>query len=325
MNGRVVFMDAKNIAVHRGNCIYILDAANHSQLDSFEISPRMNSWRYSEFWQRLLRYGVSSYHLIDGMGFLVSDKTIMFRELGESAKIIAPVVGSRPLVTCTDGESLIYGEYGANFAREPMSIRSISRDGYVSVLQTFQGIRHIHAVKFLSKGRLLVTTGDSDSESKLLELSTITGSVVTIGGGDQTWRIVEPVVVNDDLYYATDIPDKTNFLMKLSLVSGAREKLLRLDGPVFYLKHCLGRLIFGTVSEPSKSATNQAALYQFSISTGLHSKINFIKDKMPSKQFQYGQVLLPDFGADFSGVGFWYYPRAVFGGGKSYYSQFIEN
>ena len=116
----------------------------------------------------------------------------------------------------------------------------------------------------------MVTTGDEDNESKLLMISPKNGLIQELAGGDQTWRMVEPVILDEHIYYASDSPDTKNYLYKFSVKEGTRETLAEIAGPVFYLRKVSRSLIFSSVAEPSRSTKvkNKAVIYKYNIDTG---------------------------------------------------------
>jgi hypothetical protein len=147
----------------------------------------------------------------------------------------------------------------------------------------------------------------------LLKLDILTGNVETLGFGDQTWRLVQPVVTNDDIWYCTDSPDSQNFLYKLDLNSGCREKMLEVDGPVFYMRQVSNFLIFATVAEPSKTQKNYCSLYVYQRDKHKLRSLRFSEDLLSPRLFQYSQILFPEIGCTYSGDEMYFYPRGLAG------------
>ena len=55
-----------------------------------------------------------------------------------------------------------------------------------------------------------------------------------MGKGGQEWRATSLLFAGGYIYWGMDSPLEPSFIMRLSLASGAAEKLQEVDGPVYY-------------------------------------------------------------------------------------------
>ena len=320
MKGQVVHVDNSSITIHEYGKVTKYNHSLSNILDEFYLVDNFKRYfKYHEYTQRLMRYGISSYHIKKGEGFLIADKKVMYREKEKSPKVLTFVKGSRPLVTCVKDDVLFYGEYISNPNRRSISIFSVDKQGNTNTVCIIEGIRHIHAIIPYSN-HFLVTTGDMDNECKLIMVNSNTGLTKELVGGNQTWRMVEPIIIDDSLFYASDSPDTKNYLYKYSIQDGVRKTLVEIAGPVFYMRRINRTLIFSSVAEPSKlsKVKNRAVLYKYDIDSSKLESFNFKKDILPSYLFQYGQILFPTIDENFTSKEIWYYPRGLYQGGRSH-------
>ncbi len=323
---RVIYFDEDHIITHEGLWLTVRERSSKTLLEKFRVSRYRDFWKYFELAQRILRTGFSSYHQDEDSFGCIFDKKIMLEQRDFLVGGVR-VPGSRPLVTSYRNGSLLFGEYSSNKARHSMSVYSASREKVLTKLLELKHIRHIHSITHLSHSEFLVATGDLDRECSMLKLDIMTGKFETLGSGDQTWRLVQPVVTNNEVWYCTDSPDSQNFLYKLDLDSGRREKMLELDGPVFYMRQVSNFLIFSTVAEPSKTQKNYCSLNVYQRDNHSLGNLRFCEDLLSPRFFQYSQLLFPEIGCEYSGDEMYFYPRGVVGKRGTFrfsLAQFVE-
>lgn len=138
--------------------------------------------------------------------------------------------------------NLYFGEY---LVERPASIRIFrgSEDGKCwDVCYKFPSgqIRHVHGI-FADpfRERLWICTGDNDRESGLYYTDDDFRSIHLYGGGDQSWRMVSLLITRDYLIWGSDAgqdapADCKNFIYRLDLRTGKRERLCCIDKPAYY-------------------------------------------------------------------------------------------
>jgi hypothetical protein len=216
---------------------------------------------------------------------------------GRLAPEAAPIIGSRPLAVCSDSEGVIYyGEYRSNKERSPVHIMA-SKDGGQSwyPVHRFEHVRHIHGVfRDPFTGWLWVTTGDRDSESGIWLTRDRFRSLEKILGGDQQTRVVQLLFSPTHVYFGSDTELEPNHIYRLKKATGKIKRLQKVDGSVFWGCTVGKAIFFSTVVEPSRVNRNPRACIWGSLD-GLRWQCvaTFMKDRLPGKLFQYGQVFFP--------------------------------
>lgn len=203
--------------------------------------------------------------------------------------------GNRPLVIEKYRDGIVYGEYANNKIRNKMAIVHLDKSGCEHILRFITGIRHIHSItKIDQTNKFIVTTGDEDDESKIMIFADDFQNYKIIAEGSQRFRVVQPIVRENFLYFGSDIPNKQNHIYKIDLLSGASEELAEIPGPVFYGIKKNNIIFFSTVNEPSQVNDQKFCyLLQIGLDDIVHKKAAFQKDIIPMRLGQYGQILFP--------------------------------
>ncbi len=158
-----------------------------------------------------------------------------------------------------DTGHLYFGEY---IIHRPASIKIVrGRDDGRTWEICYQfprgGIRHVHGIYYDQyRARLWICTGDNNSESGLYYTDDDFKTVQLYGGGDQSWRMVSLLITEDNLIWGTDAGQDApgnikNYIYKLNVKSGQREKLCCIDKPAYYSTFLRdGSMCIATTFEP---------------------------------------------------------------------------
>lgn len=111
-------------------------------------------------------------------------------------------------VAVDDDDRVYFGDYRADDRPHEVRVYRGTADGAEwEVCHAFPSgeVFHVHSVDWDPyEGRLLVSTGDDDQESWLLELDPECDGVTPIGGGNQRWRMIAPLFTADALVWGND-------------------------------------------------------------------------------------------------------------------------
>jgi hypothetical protein len=252
--------------------------------------------------RRLLRLGVHACAVMPGGSLvLVVRKRIWSYNAvtGSLAEVFTIPRGSRPLVLCQTEDNLLYfGEYWSNPDREAVNIYAATYPqlDFKPVYCFPPGVvRHVHGVFADPYAHALwVTTGDLGREAAIWrsddQLATLTPVLI---GGQQS-RAVGLLFTASHVYFGTDTPSEQNYVYRFDRMTGAMERLVAVQGSVFYGCKVGETLVFATVVEPSKiNNTSQAFLWASRDGINWSCLRGYHKDRWPLKLFQYGQILFP--------------------------------
>ena len=149
---------------------------------------------------------------------------------------------------------VFYGEYHDNCDRTEIHLWKGTDDGGSwSIVHTFpdNSIRHIHAVQYDKfEDKLWVTTGDEDSECRIMYSEDDGNTFETIGHGAQEWRAVSLLFTEKHIYWGMDCPYRQNYVFRWNRRTGVKEAVAKIDGPAFYsTKLEGGTLVLATAVE----------------------------------------------------------------------------
>jgi len=190
---------------------------------------------------RGLRLGIRSLKKLNSRTILAIANRKIFRLKEDQVKIVHSFKnGFGPLREgwCEDDKGDCYlGEYLLNNRRKsPVNLfKSIDDGRSWEIIHSFTNIRHIHCVQYdpFSK-RSWLGTGDEDQESSI-SFSEDEGKTWTqIGSGDQMFRAVSLLFTEDHVYWGSDTQTIQNYLYRYVRKSGEIERIVAVDGPVFY-------------------------------------------------------------------------------------------
>lgn len=289
-----------------GNTLYLARGAKILQSSDCGTSWKVWASLPVGFWQRLamqfpfllrlLRLGIHHLTFCGEKGVVIANKASYLIEKGR-VHPLGPVKGSRPMVICSTGDAVYYGEYRSNPERSPVHIYRLdtASHSWTSVWR-FEGVRHVHGVFYDSYDKALwVTTGDDNNEASIWRSDDQFQTLQKVVGGTQQLRAVQLLFSYNYIYFGSDTPDEPNFLYRMDRSGKHIERLQAVNGSVFY--GCIvGRsLFFSTAVEPSTVNTSRSAEVWRS-DDGVHwfKIFDFKKDSLSMKYFQYGQVLFPN-------------------------------
>jgi len=219
---------------------------NDSTWEKYLRIGDLNILNYSDLYNRALRHGVRNFYKISHeIDAVVIRKKIVFYRKGELLSRLTIDRGSKPLRNgiAFYSDKIVYGEYFNNGGyltdkeRAPVNLYMYDfLNDKLSVLYTFNNIRHIHFVQPSVRDNtiLYVGTGDLDSESAIFKFDLKTGNIERIGGGSQIWRAVSIIQNGDYIIWGMDSPDEEAYIMRYNLKNSILEKLEKLPGPAYY-------------------------------------------------------------------------------------------
>lgn len=205
-------------------------------------------------------------------------------------------VGHGPLFIARDSDgSLLWADYIAKRTHHSTMVRRSTDDGrtWDEVFRFApKDIRHVHGAFWDHVTRKIwLTTGDSGHE---IGLWTLEGNRPRlVAGGEDRFRIVQPLFTEHYVVFGSDVPDSQNNLYALDRASGEIRTLFPVRAPVFFACRAGGWLAFSTVVEPAHPERH-AAVYLGSADTLQFAEVLLLaKDRWDGKLFQYGQVYCP--------------------------------
>lgn len=232
------------------------------------------------------------------------------------------IQGSQPLhITSLDG-TVYYGQYIRRSEKPPIKLLK-SNPPYKKweTVRVFDDIRHIHGVfKDPFTQTLWITTGDDDSESKIMQLSGKSYQTEFVLEGSQMNRTVTLLFDEDYIYYGTDSPRQKNYICRFKRYNTDIEKLQETGGSVFYGTKVKDQLFFSTAWEPSKvNKSNNIDLWSSTNGMDWDKLLSLKKDWFHNKLFRYGMIFFPSGPSD--GKHVWFSTMATIDDQKIYYKK----
>ena len=253
--------------------------------------------------ERLLRLGLS--HLAfstSGANLAILNKRVFWKPSEERVwKEIGSLTHvSRPLrfgVCSLDNGQFLIGEYFSNPHRKEVSLWQVLVNGSMEVVYKFPNhtIQHIHAVQedpFTNQ--IWVTTGDNDSECKVLTSADGCITFSLIGQGDQSWRTTCMLFSEDAVLWGMDSPGEPSFIIRWDRSSKEREFVTELPGPIWHgTSNADGWYTFSTAVEPGYLKEPQAYLWTSPNGFDFYKVAAYDKDFWPWTFFQFGLIYFP--------------------------------
>ena len=190
---------------------------------------------------RAMRLGIRGLRkLKSGTVLVIADRKIFRLRNGEIRVVYSLQRGIGPLREgwCEDDNGNSYlGEYFLNNKRDARVRLLKSEDDGQSwkTIYSFQNIRHIHCVQYDAFSESIwLGTGDRDEESSISFSQDKGGTWTKAGSGDQMFRAVSLLFTQDHVYWGSDAPTRQNYIYRYDRKSGEIERLVAVDGPVYY-------------------------------------------------------------------------------------------
>lgn len=272
--------------------------ASWAPVCSLPIPALQRVWASSPLVRRALRAGI--HHVVE-----VSERLIVFassriyvfnRHAGFFNPTPSLIEGSRPLAVCDSNGTLYYGQYCGNPDRNPVHIlRSTDGGSTWSSACVLPDVRHIHGVFHDPvENALWVTTGDENAESRILMSRDGLRTFTVVAAGTQQTRAVQLLFTDEHVYFGSDSPRERNHIYRIRRSDRSITRLVEVDGSVFYGSASSLGLFFSTACEPSRvNSERSATLWHSPDGEHWSAVMSFRKDLLPSKLFQYGQILFP--------------------------------
>jgi hypothetical protein len=141
---------------------------------------------------------------------------------------------------------------------------------------------------------LWIFTGDYGHECRIIRAALDFSTVDEVLCCNQQARAVAAVVVEDGLYFASDTPLEQNYIYFLGRTGTVEKLALIPSSSIQGCKNAAG-MFFSTMVEPSAVNRTEAVRVRGSANgLGWRSLIEWRKDRLPSKFFQYGNAFFPD-------------------------------
>ena len=229
---------------------------------------------------------------------------------------------SMPLnITKGNGDFIIlWGQYGNNKERSPVSIYGLTKQRKIRVVYTFAKgqIRHIHNIVSNKNKGYLIFTGDNDAYAGIYRADRLFNSVIPVLIGEQQARSVAGFWTKDGILYATDSVTEENhiYLLRRSEAfsinrqnqdNWEKREICRINGSCIYATEFAGGYLFSTCVESPETLSDSWRSYisckrgsgilsdnveMVYINRKYEYKVitSFKKDRLPYKLFQYGAI-----------------------------------
>ena len=212
---------------------------------------------------------------------------------------------------CSDGNNVIWGDYGSNYHRNEVNVYRCNQEERLSIVHTFKPgeVRHVHNIIWdKSIEKFWILTGDTDNESAMYHADKEWEGIEKFVGGSQKYRAVAAFSYKEGLIYATDAVEQQNYLYYISRKTNDVERLCEINGSCIYGGENLENYFFSTVVEPTEKSAHPKYLYtlgkgikdwnvnvlKVSKADGSISVVMKLKkDLWPMRYFKYGCVVFP--------------------------------
>lgn len=226
---------------------------------------------------------------------------------------------SHPLNFCSlkrYGKKMVFwGDYGDNFALEPVNIYCM-RDGHdPEVVYTFRKgmVMHVHNIIYDKwRDRLFIFTGDFGEDVGIYVASVDFKEIKPYAVGTEKYRAVQGLVTGQGLYWATDAVMSDNYVYFIDFETFEIRSVAAVNGSVIYGMEVNNGMLISTTVEPYPSSSSVLRTWlDTRLGPGIKSKeviVNFVsadgvvterarfeKDTWIMRLFQYGQVIFPHY------------------------------
>ena len=169
-------------------------------------------------------------------------------------------------------DAIYFGEYVIDRPKEVRICRGLNDGRTWDVCYKFSigRIRHIHSiVPDNYRKRIWICTGDNNYESGLFYTDDQFNSVHLFKGGDQSWRMVSLIPLENSIIWGSDAgqdapEDATNFIYMWDFKENKKKQLCCIDNPAYYsIKLADGSMAISTTYEPliKKKSKSEAVIW----------------------------------------------------------------
>ena len=212
-----------------------------SKVTDIKVQPMMKMLGNSRIISRAFRLGIRTLRKLKNDAILVNANGKVLRLANERVEVVYSFEkGVGPLRDgwCEDEKGNIYiGEYFLNDTRKSAVKLLKSEDGGRSfqVIRSMKGVRHIHCVQYDPyEKKIWMGTGDRDEECSIQFSEDEGESWVDIGSGNQMFRTMSLLFMEDYVYWGTDTPARQSYIYRYMRRKGSISQLVPLNGPVYY-------------------------------------------------------------------------------------------
>ena len=247
---------------------------------------------------RLLRNGISSIIQLFGNKVLICCDREMFLsnlDLDNFEKVNVPIRFFQLLDNniCKTDKFVYYGEYFPNSTRDKVNIY-FTKDGLDwELIYSFpkKTIRHIHLLQYdRFSDRIWFSTGDLGEECIMGNANYDFSDIETVGENDQKWRCVEMLFDKDYIYWGSEDPNGTNWLLSFDRKNHMLKKLMEVYTPVYNLKKLTNGYILITANERGEWDKRAHIWCASDIEKKWQDCISFEKDRYPCV-FGFGRLV----------------------------------
>jgi hypothetical protein len=297
----VEWIEAGRVFLARANELYVADSL-HGMRRHVATVP-VPAWKSAAARSRLaaralrfLFYNVLP--LEDGELFVTFGRTVAFVRDGIVTLpdgLLRPTRVLRGACAWWRG-AVYFGEYLDNAERHEVPVyRSSPSSRSVEVAYRLPRgtARHVHGVYAdpFDPAALWITVGDAGAEPRIMVTRDGFRTVNVLGGGDESWRAVSLQFTADAIFYGTDAEFVQNVIYRVDRKSGQRDRIVDIEGPVYYSTAAAGRLFFGVTAELCASQQGRfAALWCIDESQGAKRIATFEKDRWSVPFFLPGTI-----------------------------------
>lgn len=208
----------------------------------------------------------------------------------------APVNGSRPLYPMVADNWLAYGDYRTGSPGPQIGISTTKDNGKTwRRARTIPNIRHIHGIfGDQYSDHLWISTGDSDTESAILQTDSTFSNLRPVIEGSQIARTVFIAPCKDFLIFGTDSPFIKNKLCRLD--RDTEETTVEAEAPcsVFYGCQVRDWIFLSCTPEPSRvNRTNKASLLARTPTGNWWHLLDIQRARYSNRHTIHGQIHFP--------------------------------
>jgi hypothetical protein len=215
---------------------------------------------------------------------------------------------SNVLSFCRDGDSILFGDYFENTAKEPVFVYKRSDGEWKKVYKFEAGsVKHIHQILKADNG-YYIATGDVDKESGIFAADLNFRKVTPLLYGNERYRTCSLTKRGDFLFYAGDSTTQENFIFKFDRLSTHLDAIAKINGPCIYCQELNSSIIaLSTSVEPDTKLKRLRYLFSYKLAESICSKFSYLylfdskkltlltlarfkKDILPAGAFKFGTI-----------------------------------